>query len=381
MKNYYIPQTLDQQIDDLLNRIAESLQLDDSRRLAAERSYSAVSDWISRDAGFFKEVPFDIYPQGSFRVGTTVKPYSGSEFDLDIVIHLAARYAGFDPMKTLNELERRLRESGTYASMVERKNRCIRLNYANEFHMDILPGFHESIYDHNRLMVPDRALKDWTASNPKGYAQWFESKFIRQDLILLEKARSVEELPENLPYQLKQPLQRAVQLIKRYRDVYFQDKPELATSSIILTTLAGMFYGSQTSEYQTIKAIVTGINDAIPLQKGKVIEIVNPANTDEKFSDKWESEPELYDAFVVFIRDFKQVWDQIHSTFGIHKVIDIIKPAFGDTVSTTALREQVDFIEKARISGRLGVVRNSGILTGAIGHGVSQIKRNNFYGS
>lgn len=380
MTNYYVPQTLNQQIDDLLNRIAESLQLDETRKASAERSYRAVSEWVSKDEGFFKGIPFDIYPQGSIRIGTTVKPYLGSEFDLDIVVHLADQYGSYDPMKVLNQLERRLKESGTYEPMVERKNRCIRLNYANEFHMDILPGCQESNSDQHRLMVPDRMLKDWTPSNPKGYALWFESKYIKQEMIILEKARSIEKLPDEMPYQLKQPLQRAVQLIKRYRDVYFEDQPHLATSSIILTTLAGMFYQGQTSEYQAIKGIVDGINGAIPQIQGHVIEIVNPANTKEKFSDKWVNEPELFRAFIGFMRDFQKVWNQLNSPFGIQKALEIIKPAFGEAVSLSALREQVQYIEKARNAGALGVVRNSGLLTGALGTGISKINPNSFYG-
>ncbi|MBK0403052.1 nucleotidyltransferase [Adhaeribacter sp. BT258] len=380
MNNNSIPQTINQQIDDLLNRIAESLQLDDTRRESAERSYRSVSDWISTDTGFFKDVPFDIYPQGSFRIGTTVKPFSGSEFDLDIVLHFEGPYERFNPISTLNEIVRRLKENGTYAPMVERKNRCIRLNYANEFHMDILPGFYEANHDNNRIMVPDRILKDWTPSNPRGYAQWFETKYVKEDLLLLEKARSVEKLPDNIPYQFKQPLQQAVQLIKRYRDVYFQDKPELATSSIILTTLAATFYSGQTSEYQAIRSIIDGINRAVPLLQGQVLEIVNPANPAEKFSDKWEKEPELYKAFVSFSRDFKKLWDQLHSPAGIHKAVEIIKPAFGDTVSLSALREQVLYVEKARNSGSIGLVRNTGLLTGASGVSITNIGRNNFYG-
>jgi hypothetical protein len=58
-----------------------------------------------------------------------------------------------------------------------KKNRCIRIVYANLFYIDILPGFQESALDINRIVVPDRSLKDWTPSNPKGYAEWFGSIF------------------------------------------------------------------------------------------------------------------------------------------------------------------------------------------------------------
>ena len=37
-------------------------------------------------------------------------------------------------------MEQRIRLHKTCAPMVQRQNRCIRLNYANEFHMDLLPA-------------------------------------------------------------------------------------------------------------------------------------------------------------------------------------------------------------------------------------------------
>jgi hypothetical protein len=375
----YIPQTFNQQLDDLLNRIAERLQLDDTRRASAERSYNAVSEWIEADSGFFKNVPFDIYPQGSYRIGTNVKPLQGEEFDLDIVIHMTIPYERFDPLKVLNELERRLREHGQYKTMLKRKNRCIRIVYANLFHIDILPGFQESALDQNRIVVPDRSLKDWTPSNPKGYAEWFQSKYIRQEQLLLEKALRAEDLPEQIPYHLMQPLQRAVQLIKRYRDIYFKNNQDLATSSIILTTIAGLFYNGEQSEYEAIKGIVNRANDAAIRLNGQVLRIVNPANSNEVFSDKWVNEPKLYHSFIRFMADFKKLWDKIEGTKGIHGIIDILKEMFGENTSTNSLVEQSNHIMKARNGNQLGVAKTSGLIT-SVSAASTIVKPNNFYG-
>lgn len=379
MNKMYIPQTFNQQLDDLLNRIAEKLQLDDTRRASAERSYNAVSEWIEADSGFFKNVPFDIYPQGSYRIGTNVKPLQGEEFDLDIVIHMTIPYERFDPLEVLNELERRLREHAQYKTMLKRKNRCIRIVYANLFHIDILPGFQESALDQNRIVVPDRSLKDWTPSNPKGYAEWFQSKYIRQEQLLLEKALRAEDLPEQIPYHLMQPLQRAIQLIKRYRDIYFKNNQDLATSSIILTTIAGLFYNGEQSEYEAIKGIVNRANDAAIRLNGQVLRIVNPANPNEIFSDKWVNEPKLYHGFIRFMADFKKLWDKIESTKGIHGIIDILKEMFGENTSTNSLVEQSNYILKARSSNQLGVAKTSGLLTG-VNTASTIVKPNNFYG-
>lgn len=379
MNHMYIPQTYNQQIDDLLNRIAQKLQLDDSRRASAERSYEAVSDWIESDLGFFRNIPFNIYAQGSYRIGTMVKPLKGDEFDLDIVIHMTIPFEGLDPVEVLNQLERRLREHGQYKTMLKRKNRCIRIVYANLFHIDILPGFQESALDTNRIVVPDRSLKDWTPSNPKGYAEWFKSKYIKEELMLLEKSLRAEDLPNQIPYQLMQPLQRAVQLIKRYRDIYFKDNPDSATSSIILTTIAGMFYNSSQSEYEAIKGIINRAYEDLKMLNGRVLHIVNPANTQEVFSDKWIKEPHLYRSFIQFISDFKTLLDKIDGTRGLHNIVELFKEMFGEHLSTDSLMEQSDYIRKARTNNQLGVSKQSGMLTGIIPSS-TPVVTNNFYG-
>ena len=58
--------------------------------------------------------------------------------------------------------------------------------------------------------------------------------------VLLEKCAvynlTQEELTEQVPYEIKPPLKIAVQLAKRYRDVYFKNDEENTPPSIVLTT-------------------------------------------------------------------------------------------------------------------------------------------------
>ncbi len=70
---------------------------------------------------------------------------------------------------------------------IEAKNRCIRLVYAGDFHMDILPGVQESVFDQNKIKVPDCELGNWVSSNPLGYGDWFMSKVNLVKESLLEK--------------------------------------------------------------------------------------------------------------------------------------------------------------------------------------------------
>src|SRR5690625_6144742 len=67
--------------------------------------------------------------------------------------------------------------------------------------------------------------------------------------ILLEAKVEAEPLPEELYF--KTPLQRAVQLFKRYRDIYFENK-ENEVSSIVITTLVASLYQQESSIFETI---------------------------------------------------------------------------------------------------------------------------------
>ena len=72
--------------------------------------------------------------------------------------------------------------------MVSPKNRCVRITYANEFYMDILPACKDSTAGGTCIRVPDRDMRAWTASNPIGYADWFHQQCALSRRCLLSKA-------------------------------------------------------------------------------------------------------------------------------------------------------------------------------------------------
>src|ERR1700679_1844838 len=144
------------QVDDLLMRICEELQLDGTRRERAEQSYRGIEAVLEKHPDIAALRP-RIYPQGSMLLGTTVRPLVGDEYDLDVVSEFSCRPDSFQtPIHALNLIENTLRDSSTYGPMVERKNRCIRLNYAHEFHLDILPACRDVLRGGTCIIVPDR---------------------------------------------------------------------------------------------------------------------------------------------------------------------------------------------------------------------------------
>jgi len=364
------------QIDDMLDKMAEQVQLDETRYGRMKSAYEAVKNWIEADDTFFKPYRYDVYPHGSVRILTTVKPIGRDEFDLDVAIHLKAD-TPHTPQRIYNELKRRLSEHEKYKGMLELKNRCIRLNYAGDFHMDILPGIQESRFDDDKIKIPDHDLGRWVSSSPRGYGKWFIAKAELAKESLLEKALRAEKLPTD-DFKKKKPLQRAVQLIKRYRDLYFQNDDTYKTSSIVLTTIAGEFYRGEESIFETIDNIVLTIRSRIYSGTGR-LKVLNPVNSAEDFTDKWD-DVRYYEAFKKFAMHLYSEWQKLKMEQGVVTEATILNRLFGDDIFKSAQAKQALLLEEIRKNKSLGAVRNTGVLTSSQTSGTSSIKRNTFFG-
>ena len=375
----FITDSFNSQLDDLLLRICEKLQISETDHKKAEDRYNTVGKWLAQaDSRLASHHPA-IYPQGSLRIGTTVKPLAYQEFDLDLVCELDIDHGLYDPIAVLNGVEQRLREHNTYKTMIERKNRCIRLNYANEFHMDVLPAAPHGIENGGKVKVPDRKAAEWKDSNPKGYAEWFEGRTITYRLFSA-KAENVDPLPDMEETERKPPLKKAVQLIKRYRDIYYKAKGKTPPISIVLTTLAAYHYKGDMSVNDSLIHILNEITSSIP-EKGRLI-VLNPTNTAEDFSEKWDADMTAYYDFVQWIRNFNGAWGKINTVQqGIPWIMKMLQEMFGESVTNDALREQTEFVNKARQDRLLGTMVYTGALTSATNPKSIPVKKNTFYGA
>jgi hypothetical protein len=97
--------------------------------------------------------------------------------------------------------------------------------------------------------------------------------------------RSIDDVPS---YDWKTPLQRAIQLLKRHRDVVYRDDPDFAPISMIITVLAARAYGGQTSLWAAVRTIVDRMPQLVGHSKPM---IPNPVNPGEDFADRWAGDP------------------------------------------------------------------------------------------
>lgn len=373
-------------LDDLLKRITETLQLNESRRKLVEQRYVAVSQFIEKSPGIFKDA--HIYAQGSYRLGTTVRPREGEEYDLDFVVQIDKDWKNTPFSFVYNEFNNLLRSDGNWEKLIVEKPRCIRLNYADEFHMDIIPTCTENRFrDKNRIMVPDKIIHDWAISNPEGYALWFESKYISQRNIYLTnfypgmEIRAAQDLPRDNPNYLKQPLQHAVQLIKRYRDVYFEGREEYAPTSIVLTTLVGHFYDDENTIVEAINNFVSRFETSVNTEKSyyRQFHVTNPVLHEEVFTLEWDTNPQLFQEFMSFINSLKDLWLKLQKFEG-RELFEVMKKAFGTSVFESAYISQGEFIQKMRDENRTSISAINGVASTTFGNRVQQDRNNNFHG-
>lgn len=283
-----------------LQNIVDSIRLDETRLERMKTSFKAMTSLLASDKQFFAKYgrKIDIYAQGSASIGTTIKP-KDDDFDLDIVLHIDDDYKEHTPAELYNNLLRVFRTSELYKNKYEAKNRCVRINYKNDFHLDVLPGFSDKKNGDTAIRVPDKQKQTWALSNPKGFTEWFlsnASHIVSREDFLVGKSLNTKEF-ERLN---DKPLKDAVMVLKMFRNEYFQKDEDNRTPSIILTTLAAMSYKGSGSILGTLKDFSHYVHSESKTSGG-VIKIKNPALESENLSERWEKDRNLYREFLTFL--------------------------------------------------------------------------------
>ncbi len=337
----------------LLQGLAESLDISDTQYEAAVKHYEAVGDWLNKEDSPIAVHDPQVFPQGSFRLGTMIKPINDAdEYDIDLVCELKGLRKERTTQKQLKDMVGdRLKANERYKKMLAEGSRCWTLQYADSarFHMDILPA----IPDHeinglaamigtglatSAILITDKDLHDWQRSNPVGYAEWFKERmrvqFNAKRMLLAESIRaSVEEVPE---YKVKTPLQRSIQILKRHRDIMFQNDRDDRPISIIISTLAARAYGNEADLLEALQTIVTKMPNLIERDAQGNALVTNPVNPLENFADKWQKHPQRETNFRSWLQQVRTDLDAALRSGSLRDMTEALKPGFGDRIVNEA---------------------------------------------
>lgn len=325
-----MPTVLKPHFNELLRYLAEWLDISEYHYRQAEERYQSLGNWLGRDKSIVAKFAPRIYPQGSFRFGTIIKPVSNEEhYDIDLVCELAISKDQISQKELKEAVGYEIKgyaRANNMNSPCKEGRRCWTLNYAEgaQFHMDSLPalpdgesfrlllysnGFSADRYTDRSIAITDNTSPNyaiiypfWPQSNPIGYAEWFKDRmkvqFEASRMSLAERLRAdVEEVPE---YKVKTPLQRAIQILKRHRDIRFIKEPEKKPISIIITTLAARAYENEVNVLDALINILERMPNFILRQDG-VVWIPNPVNPLENFADRWREQPEREEIFMSWL--------------------------------------------------------------------------------
>lgn len=260
-----------------------------------------------------EDLDIRVYPQGSLGLGTLVRPISGDEegdYDVDLVC-LLKNGSGLSAQNIKQVIGKRLKESDRYNPMLDDEGkRCWTLKYSN-FHMDILPSvpkFNQRttlMKNSTNIRLTHKEDDDSYSdkfSDPKAYREWFieqmSTSFVnKREIIARNRQVEIEEVEL---FDIRTPLQMAIQILKRHRDIMFSGKDHKPIS-VIITTLAAKSYSGETSLYDTLEGILKNMKRHINFdESGKAI-ICNPTINAENFADKWEEVPEKKEAFLEWL--------------------------------------------------------------------------------
>ena len=150
-------------------------------------------------------------PQGSWAHRTIIRPVEDHEFDADFLLTLTEVEAWSDSPKIyLQQVRAAFRRSTTYADMVRRKNRCVRIGYSGDCHVDVVPHL---VLAGARQVIVNYAENKFEDTNPEGFTAWMKEK---------------DQLANG-------NLRKVIRLMKYIRDF----KQTFSVPSVILTTLLG----------------------------------------------------------------------------------------------------------------------------------------------
>jgi len=383
--NLQLRPTTTAEAEETLEDLAEELEIPPYRYEQAEASYKSLGRWLNRENSSIRQYGPQVHVQGSFGLGTVIPPIADDEhYDVDAICEFCKLTKG---QLSQQELKRLLgHEIKLYAASqimtkpVEERRRCWMLVYADgaQFHMDITPGIPNAT--EQRALLAKRRLdasladtavaitdidhpfykvvsNDWPRSNPRGYLKWFHSRMAkifeeRKKALMQKGARAgTEPIPD---YEVRTPLQSAIMILKRHRDIMFIDRFDERPISIILTTLAAHSYIGENKIADALFAILSQMDRFIMRQPDGTLLIANPSDPSENFADKWKRHPERAAAFFEWLQRAREDFARAAALSNTQLITDNLAKGIG-----TDLAERV----KKRATRRLGA---PAVLTGGL---------------
>ncbi len=379
-------------LDKIYRELADSLNISNTMTEEIINSYRAVGNYLGE---LEEDLDILVFPQGSMALGTLIRPIKDDkegDYDVDLVCRLD-NGRPLTAKEIKNVVGTRLLENERYKKMLDKEGkRCWTLQYA-DYHMDVLPCVpftklgknHNGIEDTQIRLTHKEDNGEYSNkySNPKAYREWFidemKAAYKRgQEVFANKRNIDVEEVEL---FNVRTPLQMAIQILKRHRDNMFS-KRDNKPISIIITTLAAKAYNGETNLFDALDNILMNMHNFIDTDESGNIIISNPTLPTENFADKWKDNPEKEFAFTEWLRTAQK--DIIENPLEFADGFGAIKNQMRGLFGSRAVNDAFDSYEQknidARSDGLLGITNRGNITNINDKSVVAPLKDHIFYG-
>ncbi|MEZ5219681.1 MAG: hypothetical protein R2715_24570 [Ilumatobacteraceae bacterium] len=297
-------------VDDFESFLRSEVNLNQTRLDRLQNSVNAIENFLAGQATF-APLFLDMIPAGSWAHRTIIKPVGDfDEFDGDVLLYVKEN-TDWQPKDYIEQLYAAFRGSDTYKSKAQRKTRCVRIDYAGDFHVDVVPYLERfgSHYITNRLEPEDEGR--FEASDPEAFSAWIDER---------QRASNGSFV-------------KAVRLLKYLRDY----KNTFSCKSIILTTLLGNELNPVIAELQTnsYKDVPTTLNTLLQALAKSLPEtmpaVMDPAGTGDNFTDRYKDDwnyPNFRKRIISYADKVKQAFDETDREKSIKLWQDIFGTSF-----------------------------------------------------
>jgi hypothetical protein len=386
-------------VDILLADLAIRVQLSPTLYNLAVARADTLSQWIDRPDSTLSGRVVLTYPQGSMAYNATIaRRLRTDEYDIDIIAQIIVR-PGMTAKQVLDELYQAVRgEPGSrYYKMVERRNRCVTIHYADGMHLDITPArlvegrSPRTSYIYNHKPEDKADLIGYALlANPYGFGEWFKARtpatpaFAQAYMARVQKwaadheiRADMEDVPEQQPPHEKSMAVIALQLLKRNRNVRYDARPGRRPPSVMLSKFAADAATQTGSLFDQLLRLAQYVRDTTRLahDQGRLVSVTNPACAEDVFTDRWPANRRDQE---VYLSDLDHLIGQLHRLqqpdCGLPEMQEILSDLFGETPTLEVVKSYVDRLGGAKSTGsiyqeprtgRIDVVR-SGLAAPAI---------------
>ena len=382
---------LEEPLDLLFADIAIRVQLSQTAHDKAIQRYNAIVERLNDEDSPLAGLINLFYAQGSMAIRAAIASgVTQDDYDLDMV--LQARCGGLTPQAVLDLLFKALngKPGSRYHGKVKRRTRCVTVEYAG-MHIDVTPAerlpetreresniFHHKHPQHGgeRIVANPYGFAEWfkQATPDTGFAEQYAERARTYEASLLVEAADADPVPPSEPVLRKSLTVVALQLLKRWRNVQYQDRGGRKPPSIMMSKLVadaagqtGTLFEEVLHQAQEMLAFFERSHQA-----GQCVHVVNPVCHLDVLTDRWPATLSDQEVFVKDLRQFVERLEQLQDC-DLGEIRQIMVELFGEGPTADAVER---FVERELRRGKRRHLRNGGrvALPGAAATGIATPK-------